>query len=116
MIQYDQDYVNVWREKAITEINQLEIGKTYYSNTEPKKFTVVEIISTREHYRRCNIESWKTKHDDLKRIVSRDPDRTFSMSDRNIGASYNPWLVFDNEEDRDEYDRNLLITYRHYDY
>lgn len=37
--------------------------------------------------------------------------RTFSLSDNNIGASYNPWLIFDDKVLAEGYERKLEITY-----
>ena len=36
---------------------------------------------------------------------------TVSLSDRNFGTHYNPWLIFDNKEDYEDKRKNLKVTY-----
>ena len=81
-LDYDRELFDSFRAKAITDPSQLERGKTYYSNTYPDKFTLFEL-----------------SQDDLGWWMHDEGTGKWSCHDRNIGSSYNPWLLFENEED-----------------
>lgn len=91
---YDQSIVNEYRTKAITSLDQLQIGKTYYGNYEGE----VTLLGF------DNSDNVSTK------LLFNDDKYTYAH-DSNIGASYNPWLLFDNKETCEEYKKKLTITY-----
>jgi hypothetical protein len=93
-LNYDEELFQSFRAKAITSLDQLEIGKTYYSNTYPRSFTLKEFFKD-------DLDTW---------LVTEDGGKS-SSSDRNIGTSYNPWLIFENEEDANACREQLVITH-----
>lgn len=114
-IQYNQEVFNYFRSLAITDVEKLEVGKTYYSNCSPAKFTIKELISWKELDQRRGIDSSKDS-DELEWIVYGESGFDhISLQDTNVGASYNPWLIFETEELRDECVSRLKISYSSYD-
>lgn len=122
MLTYDASVYLEFREKAITKKEDLKLGQTYFANTDPKQFRLLKLISYRDAYARdghgwdesCKayesgheigwalIEFWSEYHHRM--VIS-----TMSLKDRNVGASYNPWLIFENEADRDAYVDQIAI-------
>lgn len=97
MLNYDKEMFEVFRELAITDYNDLVVGQTYYTNTYPEKFVLKDLLT----YNQSSMRNGHSKciwSDPFKIgwILTED-GTTHSLNDKNIGASYNPWLVFDNE-------------------
>lgn len=44
-------------------------------------------------------------------LTSKDHAALISLWDRNCGNSYNPWLIFEASEIRDQCDKELKITF-----
>jgi len=100
MLSYDQNIFEKYKALSIQTINQLEIGKQYWTNHLPKTFFVNELITWAEKNRREGKEPFDLGNDLEWIVYSRDDNREdyISIHDRNIGAHYNPWLIFDSEE------------------
>ena len=106
---YDEEIFQKYRALAITDINDLVIGERYYTN-DGYDFTLLELISDKELYRRENFDDWFDRSDYLNWIVP-DKGYPFSLKDHNVGASYNPWLVFDTKETCDQCKEELKIEF-----
>jgi hypothetical protein len=113
MLIYDRDLFQEYRAKAITDVKDLVIGKTYYSNFE-FPFTLIGISylespSSPELGLSKN-PKWMLKHTpDSDGFVELGGYN--SLHDNNIGMSYNPWLIFESEELANECKQNLKITF-----
>lgn len=103
-LQYDKRKLAEWRKRAITDLSQIVVGKTYYANIYPREFTVAAIISNLEAVKRFSpIPPNREDVDDpdaLESVLTED-GQVLSIKDHNVGASYNPWLWFSSPEDRD---------------
>lgn len=122
-MKYDRKIYKKWREHAITKFEDIQIGKEYFTNTDPESFVITDIVTTSK--------VWPAISDDdgeePRWVVyqTRGGDGFFSLFDYNVGASYNPWLIFDNEDDaitcRDELkvtfnDNNESVSISDYDH
>jgi hypothetical protein len=99
-MQYNESIFQKYRARAITEQKDLVIGRTYYTTAWIKQFTLrgfTEVGGTPWYLHSENIG---------------DEEQQNSLHDRNIGASYNPWLVFADEATRDACVAELIITWR----
>jgi len=114
---YDEKKFEEFRGLAITDVSELEVGKKYYSNFWPDTpIFVYELISHAEHsFRVFNDEFSENASKELRwiRIGNDLTDISFytSLRDNNVGASYNPWLLFSNKEDCDRCVEELTIRY-----
>jgi hypothetical protein len=100
---YDNKIFKTFRNLAITNISDLRVGRSYYSNYYDDFFLINSII-----YEEKN--SYKVE------IIIKDKNDHFYSRDFNIGGSYNPWLVFDNKNVCYLCKCNLKITFeRDYD-
>jgi hypothetical protein len=98
-MQYNESIFQKYRALAITEQKDLVIGRTYYTNSWIKQFTLrgfTEVGGT----------PWFLHSENIG-----DEEQQNSLHDKNIGASYNPWLVFADEATRDACVAELIITY-----
>jgi hypothetical protein len=103
---YDKKLFETFRKKAITEKNNLKIGHTYYTDIKGKvkllRFLTINEVNALKHvpYRDKEDEEIKAflyeKFNECKKSLETG---VMYLKDNNIGASYNPWLIFDNEED-----------------
>jgi len=112
-MQYDEELFQEFRAKAITNIAELEVGETYYSNSHPREFKVLGLLTEQQLHKK---KKWKNRKADdntvLKWIVTgRGAYDHYSLRDRNIGASYNPWLVFKEEADALDCRQRLKISW-----
>lgn len=110
-MQYDKDYVAKWREKAITKLEDLKIGETYYTCSRSCKssFQIVAFLSWQEHWRRKDFDDWRTAGTEIGWFITNHGE-TWSLRDNNVGASYSPWLIFARESDLKEYEAGLNYT------
>lgn len=115
---YNQQLYTAFRALAVTNVNDLEVGKTYWSNG-TDEFTVEKLLTDKEQ----RIEWLKLTEFDIGIDDSDDIDirwigttngRWLSTQDNNIGESYNPWLIFDNEALATACREKLIITYADY--
>jgi hypothetical protein len=112
---FDKEIFNQFRAKAITDLSQLEIGKNYWSNWSGPVGVLTAIVSDAKlHPHR------KDQSDDPKwMIFNNDWSSYMSLSDNNIGTSYNPWMIFDNKETYKECCKQLevkIVSDYDYDY
>ena len=110
-VQYDIDIFLKFRVKAVTEVEQLVLGKKYYSNDEPYAFVLKEILTQGEMCARKNLSYGDKDAVEWFTIESEYGDNLYSLYDNNIGASYNPWLIFEKEQDRDDCVNELKVEY-----
>lgn len=114
-MKYDTDYVTKWRAHAITDVTNLEVGKTYYSNNHGA-FTLKRLMTRAQYYEEEGIKGipvcytanevcWMEVaiHDGAYLVV-------YSLRDNNVGASYNPWLIFRDQATMEEYKAGLEVT------
>jgi hypothetical protein len=128
---YHQDYVNEWRAKAITKIEELIPGETYYKEVEKRPegvvslpIKIVRFLTTKESYQLSNTPTNLALDDEQLLWFECEycgKTRILSLHDNNVGASYNPWLMFKDPNDNLEYYNNLQLwfepdmhTYLHY--
>lgn len=119
-MQYDNEMFKAFRDLAITDASALEVGKTYYRN-DGDAFTIKELLTDRAH----NVW-WKdrvqvdigidTADDTAPAWVVTTDDSAFSLHDSNVGASYNPWLIFANEALAKACGEMLVITWPKHEY
>lgn len=94
---YDQRIFNAFRELAITDASKLVIGKRYYSNdTGTEGFVLSALLSNAAYYKTRGM-TWDEERVEGDALGWLMYDRGHkALEDSNIGASYNPWLIFDN--------------------
>lgn len=120
MLVYDQEAFEKYREKAITNKNDLVVGETYYSRD--GEFVLLELVTHAEYYRREGLDldlGSSPDKDEIRwmYIMRIDPrtqvERVSSQSlrDNNIRASYNPWLIFKDKKDFEAYEREVKVSY-----
>lgn len=101
---YNQQIFEEFLAKAIQSPEEFVVGETYYSNTFPEKFIFLGLLTNKESYRHEGLP-WTDEEtaNDIGWYVYQEHThqarRIGSLMDRNIGAHYNPWLIFANEED-----------------
>jgi hypothetical protein len=101
---YDRNIFDKYRALAVTTRNDIVIGETYYSTYREAPFIAIALCQ--DEYN--NTDKILTDQGDLF-----GPIYEF-CSDNNIGASYNPWLIFNNKEDYDNCMRDLVVTFSEY--
>jgi len=111
---YDKVLFAKFRALAITEVSQLIPGTMYYSNYH-EPFVFLRTLTEKEFHSlpgspfNCLL---KDTDDNVKpKWIMTVDGRTESLRDSNIGASYNPWLIFDDEGLAEACERKLKITY-----
>lgn len=111
---YDHTKCDEMKRIAISSVDEFKVGETYYVNTYPDKFVFVKIISGADIFLRHNPnfqfdnDADRKRWEDVKVIVgqievmwsgkTKMHECTLHATDHNIGASYNPWFIFDTEE------------------
>jgi hypothetical protein len=115
---YNQETFQKFRALAVTKIEDIEFGKTYYTNTWPESFVAFGLLTSREHYENVGLEYTHSNGDKIAWIVTdpTDPNSAQSLADLNVTASYNPWLIFANEEDAIACRKELEVSYSRNDY
>lgn len=114
---YDQAIVEKHRQKAITSAEQLVPGETYWSSFYKDSFTFIKLLTTRESYALDDLTSSdESIHWMLTLYAFKQEPSSESLRDNNIGASYNPWLIFKNEQDMLDYLDEIKIRYSRDDY
>lgn len=118
-LSFNVDVFAKFKALAISKPEQIEIGTTYYSNGHPAMFTVVRILTEAEYDAVVGITS-RTSTDPTPRWIEYQSYNSFdgkpypsyiSLLDRNIGASYNPWLIFAQPWDRADCVRELIVSH-----
>jgi hypothetical protein len=123
---YDEEVFKAFRAKAVTSVEDLKIGHTYYQNISamvdgerrPVKFTLGRIITGEEYFvleglppERAPAHSVILLSENFPAAVNDAEEITLSCEDNNIGASYNPWLIFEKEADAQDCLNCLNIQY-----
>lgn len=93
---YNEEIFNKFRALAIQSEDQFVVGKTYYTNDGQDPFVCLAI---RENNIGKYIVTGTGFHD------------TMYLNDQNIGSHYNPWLIFENEEDAKRCNEELKVTF-----
>lgn len=109
-LKYDPELFQSFRERAITKVEDLEIGKTYWSNWFNGPL-ILEGLMTDEEFRQFMNFTYSEVSDSTPKWMKFTNGETGSLNDHNIGNSYNPWLIFDNEETATECREQLEIDY-----
>ena len=97
-MRYDNDLFYAFRQLAITSKKNLVIGETYYSNSYPEQFTIKKLLTNKERYKIVGLDYEESDKDKINWIVTKEDGYIMNLSDNNIGESYNPWLIFKEEE------------------
>lgn len=115
MITYNEAYVQSFRDNfAVTDT--LIVGETYYSNSYPSEFTVKRLLTNGEKYKSIGLVYDRGDVNELGWFET-ETGSIFSLRDNNIGASYNPWLIFKSASLRDQYQAGLVVGYeKEYDW
>ncbi len=104
---YDKEMFKKFHALAVTKVEDLEIGKTYYSNTYPEEFVLKRIMTKEDVYIASGLDTNKLSQSDrenLTWILTETQESDFykdSLIDKNFfhdgTRGYNPWLIFDNK-------------------
>lgn len=113
MITWNENEVNKFRTLAVTKIEDVKVGETYYSNSFPGEFTVLELISTEEHYRRIGLEGEGSKLNAIWAVYENDDSMSaIPLTDFGVTAHpYNPWMMFKNEHIANAAKEMLIFGY-----
>ena len=103
--------VEKWHTKAITKVEQIKVGMKVFGD----EFEgIVSDLKTDYEYDVMRYGGCVATAKSYYHHIDKEP-RWFavnggdyrSLNDMNVGKSYNPWLMFDNAKDRDEYYTDL---------
>jgi hypothetical protein len=110
MLIYNTEIFNSFKAKSIQNASEFEKGKTYFSNSHPGNFVFYKLLTTDEVYRNIGSECDSAEKHSVNWILTTNGQH-LSLRDLNIGACYNPWLVFTDEETRDQCEKELVVTF-----
>ena len=97
---YNWDIFNKYHELAVTKQEDLVIGQTYYTNTYPEQITIQKIYENDISIRADGIdEAGKETH--------------VYLHDFNVGASYNPWMLFADKQIAKQCEEELRVPFVH---
>lgn len=103
-MEYNIAIVEKCRKLAVTDINDVKVGSTYFyfrGADTVDEATVLSVGSYEEY------KPTATKHSFLQGTMwakfSDRPEEMCSLNDINVGSSYNPWMIFDDEATAAEY-------------
>ena len=99
---YDEKKFQEFRKLAVTDPSKLVPGKVYYTNRTPKAFVFRGFKPHSKNW------AWIMP-------ITNDhySDNDLSLFDRNCGRSYNPWMIFEDEEVRDRCLKELTVKIVH---
>lgn len=113
MINWNRDYCDSFKAKAVTSSADLKIGNTYYTEHETLKIT--RLLTNKESYAKEGLIWEGNNADELGWFEFKGNSgyaHTRSLHDSNInGGGYNPWLIFADEQDAKDYYEGLKVTY-----
>lgn len=103
MITYDQSKVDEFRKLAVTSVEDIVVGETYYSNFFPSEFTVAEVITYGDYWKRIGLGE-HSRPDVIGYIIPTGIEEVqigsgISLADNNVIDSYNPWMIFKDQRD-----------------
>jgi len=109
---YDKDVFELFKYLAVSNVEDLVVGETYYTNYgDTPEFTVKKIVSTGEFDMMRGFSNYDETDTTPRWIVFGDDEYDYiSLADYNVTASYNPWLIFKDREIRDICLDNLIIN------
>lgn len=121
-LSYNVDVFEKFKALAIQHPGQLVPGKTYFGNGYPVEFVVTRLLTDAEHELvffgkqmsedADNVElAWFGYNTESLVIDGKLMESFGSMKDRNVGASYNPWLIFTDKETAEACEAELIVTY-----
>jgi hypothetical protein len=111
---YDTKIFQKHRAAAITDVKDLVVGNTYYSNSHSLNcFTIKALITNQQSYALIGSNYHGENYDEIGWILTEDGN-SFSLHDKNVGASYNPWLIFDTEQKMLDCIKELVIDWSSY--
>lgn len=101
-MRFNTTWYDRFREIAVTDIDDLIVGNTYYTNCYPKKFVLHGLMTNAEEYSRLGIEWDIPSSANNIEWFETETGRTYSLRDKGVTQNpYNPWLIFRTEEERD---------------
>lgn len=119
---YDEVVFGKFKDLSVKSADEFVVGQTYYTNCYPEEFTFMGLETKKQNDIRHSFDP-RDYYDDSPTWIVYGPNEwdTMSLSDKNVGASYNPWLIFSNESDavrcRDELDVKITSDgWDDYDY
>lgn len=106
---YDANWFDMFRKVAVTQLSNIEVGKTYYTNSFPDVFTVEKLLTNSESYSMAGLVYDGNDGDDVAWVLTTDGGR-WSLRDLNVTEKpYNPWMIFTDVKIRDAC-KHLLNT------
>lgn len=111
---YNEEIFQKFRELAVTDPSKIEVGKTYFSNSWPERFTVKRVATELEFTKEYSYYDPSSKYDNAIprwfHYVNEYGETFNSLQDRNCGASYSPWLIFEDKETAERCREELQVT------
>lgn len=115
---FDRAIFESFRKKAITDKSKLVVGNTYYIDNYGK-VKLLRFLTNNEEYALSHLTYMGDEGDSIDWIEIEHFDEyykavktcTISLKDNNIGASWSPWLIFDNEADYFMKNGKLIVIY-----
>lgn len=104
---YDEATFQKFYAKAVKSVDEIVIGKTYYSNIGPHEFTVLSLENDADYHKSVGLVGG---YDQIE-WIHYGGFWPISLRDRNIGAHYNPWMIFENEADAVDCRDGLNVTF-----
>lgn len=114
---YDEAVFQKFRALAVTNFKDIKIGDVLYSNFRGSEAIVVGRFATNDDA--LSDVGNKRMNEDSVGYINWFIDtngKFYSLNDNNVEASYNPWLLFRNEEDRDRCVEELKVSYNSDEY
>lgn len=107
---YDENFFKKFKSLSVKEADALVIGETYYTNSYPESFTLLALETRKQNDRRHGFNDRTYDEDEIAWAVYGPGEwDTMSLRDSNVGASYNPWLIFSREEDAIQCREELVV-------
>lgn len=118
---FDKNVFSNFKNFSVKTADELEIGKTYYTNSYPEKFVLRGLINdTMLEVSRASRNEKGNEYvaSALNGVRMENPTwfitdkfKLHSLHDLNVGASYNPWLIFGDKDMADACKKHMKITY-----
>ena len=107
---YDKNVFEKFKSLSVKEVDDLVIGETYYTNSYPESFTLLALETRKQNDKRHGFNDRTYDEDEIAwAVYGRGEWDTMSLRDSNIGASYNPWMIFAREEDAIQCREELFV-------
>ncbi len=113
---YNHEWHNRLREIAVTDIDDLIVGETYYSNTHPDSFVLTGLLTNKEAYSKSGLDWDNERIADEIGWFETETGQHYSLSDHGVTEQpYNPWMIFKTAEERDACKALLKVEFDGYD-